>query len=602
MSDVIQLLPDAIANQIAAGEVVQRPASVVKELLENAIDSGANEIQLSIEHSGKTMIQVQDNGCGMSMTDARMCFERHATSKIKKVDDLFDIHTFGFRGEAMASIGAVAKVDLKTRQESDEIGTQLIVEDSRVLSQEPVAVNGGTCTTVRNLFFNVPARKNFLKSNKVEQKHITDEFIRVALSRPDIALKYNSDKELIYDLKAGSFKKRIIQLFGKQYEAQLIDIKEETQIVKIEGFVATPEMARKTRGDQYFLANGRFVKSPYFNHAIIGAFEGLLPDDTYPAYFIKLTLDPARIDVNVHPTKTEVKFEDERAIYSILQTAVRKALNDFHVAPVIDFDEDRANLDNWMKGGSVFGAGQNTGTPTHKDETSTASWTPPTIKQAEGQPQRKWQSLYEGLGQDAQQSHFNTARPGEEQSVKVPFQIANKYLASAIKSGLMLIHQNRAHQRILYEKFRLSMNTGEARCQKKLFPEVVQLNTAQFKTISSHFDEINALGFDASAFGNNAVIVNGVPEAIAKESSENVIRGLADDLVNEKAGDTLSLGDKMAKSLAKSAAIKTGKSLNTDEIRSLIDQLFACEEPYFAIDGGSTIHTVSLDELDDKFN
>lgn len=618
MSDIIQLLPDAIANQIAAGEVVQRPASVVKELLENAIDAGATEIQLMIENAGKTFIQVQDNGKGMSTTDARMCFERHATSKIKKVDDLFAIHTFGFRGEAMASIGAVARVHLKTKRAEDEIGTEIQIEDSKVQSQQPVATKTGTCTTVKNLFFNVPARKNFLKTNKVEQKHITNELVRVALTQPSIAFKYISDKEVIYELKPGSFKKRVVQLFGKQYESELIDVNEETQIVKISGFVASPEMARKTRGDQYFLANGRFVKSPYFNHSIMGAFDGLLPDDSYPAYFLKMDLDASRIDVNVHPTKTEVKFEDEKAIYSILQTSIRKALNDFHVAPVLDFDQDKANLESWMRNSPFPNLDvkpqENTGGSSSSGKSSTSSWSPPSTGAyqkpvQQGTPQRTWQSLYESQQKEPQNLRVSGASasssspsvPESDRSDKAPFQIANKYIASAIKSGLMLIHQNRAHQRILYEQFKETIGKGVSKTQKKLFPEVVQLNSQQYQSLKAVLEEVNALGFDIESFGNNAVIVNGVPEEIANEVAEDVVRKLADDVDEKEVNDSLSLKDRMAKSLARSAAIKSGKPLNTEEMKSLINQLFACTEPYFGMNGGTTIQVFSTDELDSKF-
>jgi len=604
MSDVIQLLPDAIANQIAAGEVVQRPASVVKELLENAIDAGATEVQLMVENAGKTFIQVQDNGKGMSTTDARMCFERHATSKIKKVDDLFDIHTFGFRGEAMASIGAVAKVHLKTKREEDELGTEINIEDSKVHSQQPIATKTGTCTTVKNLFFNVPARKNFLKSNKVEQKHITNELIRVALTQPSIAFKYVSDKEVLYDLKPGNFKKRVVQLFGKQYESNLIDVNEDSRIVNISGFVASPELARKTRGDQYFLANGRFVKSPYFNHSIMGAFDGLLPDDSYPAYFLKMELSPSRIDVNVHPTKTEVKFEDEKAIYSILQSSIRKALNDFHVAPVLDFDQDKANLESWMRNSPFPNTDvepENHGSSSRPATATT--WIPPSFQKTEqGSAQRNWQALYEQQQNNESRPPANPIAVSDDQrSDKAPFQVANKYIASAIKSGLMLIHQNRAHQRVLYEQFRATIGLGKSKTQRKLFPEVVQLNAAQFKALSAVLDQVNALGFDLASFGNNALIVNGVPEEIGNESAEDLVRKLADDVEEGEVNDSLSLGDRMAKSLARSAAIKTGKSLNTEEMKSLINQLFACQEPYFGISGGTTIQVFSTDELDSKF-
>jgi DNA mismatch repair protein MutL len=614
MSSIIELLPDAIANQIAAGEVVQRPASVVKETLENALDAGATEIQLSIQDAGKSMIQIIDNGQGMNETDARMCFERHATSKIKKVDDLFNIHTFGFRGEAMASIGAVARVELKTKQANDELGTEILIEDSRVLSQQPTATKNGTCITVKNLFFNVPARKNFLKSNKVEIRHITDEFVRAALSRPDVAFKFYVDNDLTYDLKAGNFKKRIIQLFGKAYQQALVEVKEESAIVKISGYVATPDLARKTRGDQFFLANGRFIKSPYFNHSVIGAFENLVPDGYYPAYFLKFELEPSKLDVNVHPTKTEVKFEDEKAIYAILSAAIKKALNDFHVAPVIDFDQDKANLESWMQGS---GSKQQvdfqsfTGSKNTASTGSGTSWTPPAyLNKQPAQGATNWKSLYEGLENTGREKHqsFETkpqtkslAGLVELESDKKPFQLANKYLVSTIRSGLLLVHQNRAHERILYEKFSLSIKEGKSKTQKKLFPEVVQLNATQYKAIMSCLSHINEIGFELSSFGNNAILVNGMPEEVADDSCELVVRKMADEFSRENSDDTLSLKDGLAKSLAKGAAIKTGKTLSQQETLAIIEQLFACKEPYYSLDGRPTLQVISVDELDTKF-
>lgn len=614
MSSIIQLLPDAIANQIAAGEVVQRPASVVKETLENALDAGASEIQLSIQDAGKSMIQIFDNGQGMNETDARMCFERHATSKIKKVADLFSIHTFGFRGEAMASIGAVARVELKTKQANDELGTEIFIEDSSVLSQQPIATKNGTCITVKNLFFNVPARKNFLKSNKVEIRHITDEFVRAALSRPDVAFKFYVDNDLTYDLKGGNFKKRIIQLFGKAYEQALVEVKEESAIVKISGYVATPDLARKTRGDQFFLANGRFIKSPYFNHSVVGAFENLIPEGYYPAYFLKLELETSKIDVNVHPTKTEVKFEDEKAIYAILSAAIKKALNDFHVAPVIDFDQDKANLESWMQGS---GSKQQvnfqsfTGSNNAASRGSSTSWTPPAyLNKQPAQGANNWKSLYEGLENTGHEKHQSFETKSQTKSLaglidldsdKKPFQLANKYLVSTIRSGLLLVHQNRAHERILYEKFSLSIKEGKSKTQKKLFPEVVQLNATQYKVIMSCLSHINEIGFELSSFGNNAILVNGMPEEVADDSCELVVRKMADEFSKENSDDTLSLKEGLAKSLAKGAALKTGKTLSQRETLALIEQLFACKEPYYSIDGRPTLQVISVDELDTKF-
>ncbi|MBI1185627.1 DNA mismatch repair endonuclease MutL [bacterium] len=614
MSNIIQLLPDAIANQIAAGEVVQRPASVVKEVIENAIDAGATEIQLSLQNAGKTLIQIIDNGGGMSETDARMCFERHATSKIKKIDDLFDIHTFGFRGEAMASIAAVARVELKTRQAQNELGTEIIIEDSRVLQQNPVATKTGTTITVRNLFFNVPARKNFLKSNKVELRHIYDEFTRASITQPQIGFKLIVENELQFDLRPGSFKKRVVQLFGKNYEQNLVEVSESSEIVSITGFVATPEMARKSRGDQYFLANGRFIKSPYFNHAILTAFEGLIAEDSYPAYFLQLQIDPRRIDVNVHPTKTEVKFEDEKSIYAILLSSIRKALNDFHVAPAIDFDEDRSNIDRWMSNNphSKFqfnpppvnsgNAGKSTGAAP-----KTEGWKEPLWSRPQNEPSRQnWQTLYEQSA-NTQDTSNPTApvRLLQQESLaggeRKPFQMGNKFLVATIKSGLIIVHQNRAHQRILFERFNRQMQENKSKTQKKLFPEVVQLNSAQYRIMLGQLSTLNQAGFDMGSFGNNALIVNGVPEEISDENSELIIKRLADEFLADENRDSLSLKDNMAKYLAKSAAIKSGKTLNSNEVSALIDQLFACKEPYFALDGHPTLQLISMEELEQKF-
>ncbi|MFY0673792.1 MAG: DNA mismatch repair endonuclease MutL [Bacteroidia bacterium] len=617
MSSIIELLPDAIANQIAAGEVVQRPASVVKETLENALDAGATEIQLSIQEAGKSMIQIIDNGKGMNETDARMCFERHATSKIKKVDDLFNIHTFGFRGEAMASIGAVARVELKTKQAHDELGTEILIEDSRVLSQQPAATKNGTCITVKNLFFNVPARKNFLKSNKVEIRHISDEFVRAALSRPDVAFKFYIDNDLTYDLRSGNFKKRVIQLFGKAYEKAMVEVKEDSAIVKISGYVATPEMAKKTRGDQFFLANGRFIKSPYFNHSVVGAFEKLIPEGYYPAYFLKFELEPSKLDVNVHPTKTEVKFEDDKAIYAILSAAIKKALNDFHVAPVIDFDQDKANLEHWMQGSN---SSKNIGFSAHASSKESLTnkvssiWTPPAyLNQQPAQGASNWKSLYQGLentGHEKGNHLQNVEREKPSASLKSlvdfeidkkPFQLANKYLVSTIRSGLLLVHQNRAHERVLYEKFSKSIKEGKSKTQKKLFPEVVQLNANQYKAIMACLNQINDIGFELSSFGNNAILVNGLPEEVSDDSCELVVRKMADEFSKDNTDDTLSLKDSLAKSLAKGAAIKTGKTLSQQEVLAIIEQLFACKEPYYSIDGKQTLQVMSIDELDNKF-
>ncbi|MBI3143369.1 MAG: DNA mismatch repair endonuclease MutL [Bacteroidetes bacterium] len=603
MADIIKLLPDSIANQIAAGEVVQRPASVVKELLENAVDAKATDIQTMIWNAGKTGIQIVDNGVGMSETDARMCFERHATSKIRDVHDLFNIGTFGFRGEAMASIAAVARVELKTRREENPLGTELIVEDSRLLGQQPVATAKGTSISVKNLFFNVPARKNFLKSDRIENRHITDEFIRAALAMPQIGFKLFIDNDLLYDLRPGNLKKRIIQLFGKAYEENLVELREQSDIVTIGGYVAGPSMARKSRGDQYFITNGRYIRSAYFNHCVQGAFDGLVAADSYPAFFISLQVPPNRIDVNVHPTKTEVKFEDERAIYAMLNAAIRKSINEYHLAPVLNFDQDRATIESWARplGNSKFqfAGGDNSRASTGNH----TSWAPPTGTRQSQAQHSNWKDLF-----DIPPNH-DTATPAQQpawkadisQVLRQPLQVGLKYLVIPIKSGLAVVHQARAHQRVLFEQFCHKLDKGKLASQKKLFPEVVQLGAVQFKNLHTYFAQLKGMGIDLDVFGNNALIVNGMPEELVEANVEEVLTQMAQDLSNDLSHDSLSVSHMLARSLALGAAIKTGKTMQSEEAASLIDQLFACKEPYFGLDGKPTIVVLPIDELDNKF-
>lgn len=603
MADVIKLLPDSIANQIAAGEVVQRPASVVKELLENAVDATATEIQTMIWNAGKTAIQIVDNGMGMSETDARMCFERHATSKIRDVNDLFNIGTFGFRGEAMASIAAVARVELKTRREENPLGTELIVEDSRVIGQQPVATAKGTSISVRNLFFNVPARKNFLKSDRIENRHITDEFVRASLSVPHIGFKLFIDNDLIYDLRPGSFKKRVVQLFGKAYEENLVELREQSDIVTIGGFVASPAMARKSRGDQYLITNGRFIRSPYFNHCVQGAFDGLLPADSYPAFFITLQVPPTRVDVNVHPTKTEVKFEDERAIYAMLNSSIRKSINDYHLAPVLNFDQDRATIESWAKPPGNSKLQFTGGDALQGKKGNRGTWTPPSGTRESQAQHSNWKDLFDIP--PAQESKPLTQEPAWKadlaQPLRHPLQVGFKYLVIPIKSGLAVVHQARAHQRVLFEQFCQKLDKGAVHTQKKLFPEVVQFSTVQFRNIREYLVQLKQLGFDLDIFGGNALIVNGVPEELIETNAEALLTHLAEGLGENPVNDSLSASQRLARSLAQGAAIKTGKSMHSEEASSLIDQLFGCKEPYYGLDGRPTIVVLPIDELDNKF-
>lgn len=609
MPDFIKLLPESIANQIAAGEVVQRPASIVKELLENSLDAKADKIQLIIQDAGKGLIQVIDNGSGMNETDARMCFERHATSKITKVDDLFDIHTFGFRGEAMASIAAVARVELKTKPYDTDLGTEVIIEDSEVQRHEPVATKPGTSISVKNLFFNVPARKNFLKSNPVERRHIQDEFIRAAISRPDVGFRLTVDNETVFDLQAGSFKKRVIQLFGKAYDSRLISVQENTDLVKVDGFVASPEMAKKKRGDQYFLANGRFIKSGYFNHAVQNAFEGLIPQDQHAAFFIRLSIDPKRIDVNVHPTKTEVKFDDERSIYSILLSSIKKSLAQHHIAPAIDFDQDQANISSWMSRGNSdksFGR-EAVHSPSHSGSSSSSFGG---FQQPQKNDTRNWQALFDQQEQSRKASASMeqnegtgfSGNMGDGEDKKVPFQFGRKFIAVPVKSGLMVINQQRAHERILFEQFLSALQEDRGSVQRKLFPEVVELSPTEHQTIISMKDNLLLAGFDLDAFGKNAIIVNGLPQGLDDEKTEELIKNLVAELSYAEKNDSLSQQQRVAKSLASSACIKSGKILSANEMQSLIDQLFACKEPHISADNKKTLLKLSLEDFDRKLD
>ena len=612
MSDIIQLLPDNIANQIAAGEVVQRPASVVKELLENAIDAGATDIKLIVKDSGKSLIQVVDNGKGMSFTDARMAFERHATSKIRKAEDLFAIKTMGFRGEAMASIAAVSQVEMKTRRNEDELGIMLQVEASELKKQEPIATPEGTSTCVKNLFYNIPARRNFLKSNSVEMRHIVDEFQRVALANSEIAMTLFQNDMEVYKLSAGKLSKRIVGLFGKKYQDQMAACEEETDLLRVYGYVGKPEFARKTRGEQFFFVNDRFIKSNYLNHAVMTAFEGLLQDSTYPFYTLFIEIDPKHIDINVHPTKTEIKFDDERAVYAIIKAAIRQAIGMHNIAPAIDFSQD-VNFASFR--------------PDTKPSTAITS------KQDRDYAQFKtfekkadtsqWEKLYEGLKQDiykeeqdnvqmdihpeAQQtitlgSSINAQMEPKPESSKSYFQIHGKYVATQVKSGLMMIDQQAAHERILFEKFLQQLSQRSGASQQSLFPQTLELNPADFSLIQDIRSELSAIGFDFSDFGNNAIVINGVPADLKTGNEKEIFEGFLEQFKHNQAELNISNDENIARAIAKRSALKSGSMLTQEEMSSLIDQLFACKNPNYAPDGRKTTFILELEKIDRFFN
>lgn len=614
MSDIIQLLPDAIANQIAAGEVIQRPASVVKELLENSIDAGSSNITLIVKEAGKVLIQVVDDGAGMSHTDARMCFERHATSKIKAAEDLFRIRTKGFRGEAMASIAAVAQVEMKTRQAEEELGTLIQIDASVVKKHEPEACPIGTSTCVKNLFFNIPARRNFLKSNPVEMKHIIDEFQRVAMAHPDVSFSLFQNDLEVYSLKSGKLSHRIVGLFGKNYQKQLTPCQEETPLIAIEGYLGKPEFAKKTRGEQYFFVNKRFIKSNYLHHAVKTGFAGLIPEDTHPFYVLFIDIDPRHIDVNVHPTKTEIKFDDERTIYGLMKAAVKQSLGFHNIAPSLNFEHD-TNVELKM----------------NRDELLSGDFSSQKDYQREKQyvrfdnlksgNQQHWERMFNGLEREELpevdpveredrvvtfSSAANTL-PSKNSSLegektKVSFQLHNTYIVSQIKSGMLLIDQQAAHERIMYEKYRKSIGQSSIASQQLLFPQTIELNPADYELVMELQEEIKALGFIFESFGKNSLIIRGIPSDLSGSNEKAVFEGLLEQYKFNKSELSLDSRENLARSLARQSGLKAGEALTQEEMKAIVDQLFACENPNYAPNGQLTFFILDLGKIASFFN
>ncbi|MGJ1268785.1 DNA mismatch repair endonuclease MutL [Sphingobacterium spiritivorum] len=625
MSDIIQLLPDAVANQIAAGEVVQRPASAVKELIENAIDAGADKIKLIVKDAGKSMIQVIDNGCGMSVTDARLCFERHATSKIRKAEDLFAIRTMGFRGEAMASIAAIAHIELKTRRVEDELGTVIEIEGSKITDQHPEALSPGTSISVKNLFFNIPARRNFLKSNSVEMRHIIDEFQRVALAHPEIFFSLHSDGNEVYHLPAETLKQRIVHLLGNNYNQRLVPVEEETSIITINGFIGKPEFAKKTRGEQFFFVNKRFIKDPYLNHAVLNAYEEILAADSYPLYVLFIDIDPAKIDINVHPTKTEIKYEDDKAIYAILRSAIKRSLGRYNIAPTLDFDQEtgfsnmisQKPLDEIQAPTINFNPDFNPFEPGYKESASKSrsdNYTSGFEKKA-GIPQN-WDTLYQITESEvttSTQLPLLPAEPEEEDiDINVPevsvqqskqfFQLHNRFIVSQIHSGFMIIDQQAAHERILFEQFQAHLEQNQGISQQSLFPQTIDLNSADHALMEEILPEIQSLGFQLRPFGKTTYIVDGIPADLGSNVNEvAIIERLLEDFKHNKSELKLNKRENLARSLAKSAAIKPGTLLDNQAMAELIDRLFACESPNISLYGKPIIITFTMSELLEKF-
>ncbi len=595
MADIITLLPDSIANQIAAGEVIQRPASAVKELLENAVDAGATSIKLIIADAGKSLITVIDNGKGMSETDARMAFERHATSKIKKIDDLFTIKTMGFRGEALASIAAVAQVTLKTKRQDDEVGTLIEVENSQVIKQEPCACNVGTTITMKNLFFNVPARRNFLKSNAAELKHIIDEFIRVAMSFPEIFFSLTSNEQQVFHLETGSIKQRVLQILGNHYNAKLVAVNEQTDYMNIFGFVGKPEAAKKTRGDQYFFINNRFIKSAYLNHAVNSAFDNMLAKDSFPSYVLFIDLDPSQIDINVHPTKQEIKFEDEKIVYAFVQAAVKHALAQFSIAPSLDFtlNAEIQSLDAVAKPFTTAKKEATTTSPIFK--TFTGKHQAHKIEPNEKSELSHWKDFFtkkETTTEQVIEQKTITQDPSLLHSLpkfaNTYIQIHNTYIIAANNNGFMLVHQQHAHERVLYEKYTAQSHSKQPATQKSLFPITLSLATADAILLEDLLPEIIAIGYQIEPFGNNTFIIQGIPADITAGNEKHSIELLLEQFKHFSSEIKYSKREKIVRCLSRQHAIKAGTYLTQKEMQVLIESLFMCSTPNITPTGHPT--------------
>ena len=615
MSSIIQLLPDHVANQIAAGEVVQRPASVVKELLENAVDAKATDIKLIIKDAGKALVQVIDNGLGMSVTDARLCFERHATSKIRQAEDLFSLHTKGFRGEALASIAAIAHVEMKTKQDQEELGNHIIIEGSKFVSQEPAVLPKGTSFAVKNLFYNIPARRNFLKSETVEFRHVVDEFQRVALAHPNIYFTMYHNGSEMFNLPNSNFRQRIVNIFSGKTNEKLVPVQEETEIVTIQGFVGKPEFAKKNKSEQFFFVNDRYIKSGYLHHAVMNAYDGLLPNGAQPSYFIYLNVPPNTIDINIHPTKTEIKFDDEQALYAILRSAIKHSLGQFNVAPALDFDRD-PNLDtpyDYQNKNAEYPTVQvdRTYNP-FSDEKQSSPFSGGASSYKKAETTQSWESLYVGLKQDTLEvenftfeneevtaSFFDEKE--EEQVAKHTYQIQKKYIVSPIKSGMVIINQHRAHQRVLYEQFLTNMTVHQASSQQLLFPLQFHFSANEMKIITELQPALENTGFVFETLNEEYLQISGIPANTSESEVASVLEQLISDLQDGIPDSSFSQNDTIAKSMAKSLAVKTGTYLTEKEQENLVNNLFACKDPNVSPFQKPTFITMRVEDIDKRF-
>lgn len=596
--DIIKLLPDSVANQIAAGEVIQRPASVVKELMENAIDAGATQVDLVVRDAGRTLISVADNGCGMSETDARLCFERHATSKIRCADDLFSIRTMGFRGEALASIAAVAQVELSTRRKEDNVGTKIRIEGSKVLEQSPKPMSAGSSFMVKNLFFNVPARRNFLKSNDAELRHINDEFFRVTMMNPQVGFSYISNDKELFHLYPGTLKQRIVGLFGKDYDSKLLPVNQVTESVAINGFIVKPEFLKKTRGEQYFFVNSRFIKHSYLHHAVENAYKELIPQDCFPGYFLDIQIDPKEIDINIHPTKTEVNFIDIKLIYAIMHSAVRKAIGQNNLAPMLDFDID-PNL------GIDFGEASRMDRPLVQPKVDfNPSFNPFKVTPIHHQ-NKNWRIAYDTsgdvVGNSVLDKSDNASDVLSDDSRSLFIQLQQSYIVTAVKSGLLVVDQNLAHQRILYEKYLREMDNSSNASQQELFPQHVSLNVNDASILRNIKPELERIGFRLEEMNPYTFIINGTPTDCKGTDAVSVIERIIDD---NKTCAVVGVSERklsLARSLAAQMAVKPGQPLNACEMQDIIDRLFGCAVSEIAPNGKKIFTIIHSDEIKNRF-
>jgi DNA mismatch repair protein MutL len=612
--DIIQLLPDHIANQIAAGEVIQRPASAVKELLENAVDAGATEIQLIIQDAGKQLLQVIDNGKGMSETDARMAFERHATSKIKEIEDLFRIKTMGFRGEALASIAAVAQVELKTKRAEDTTGTSIEIENSVVKKQEPVAIPTGTSIAMKNLFFNVPARRNFLKSNAAEMRHIVDEFIRVSMAYPEIFFSLSANGQQMFHLEKGTLKQRIVQILGNQYNAKLVTVQEHTDYMNIRGFIGKPETAKKTRGDQYFFVNNRFIKSAYLNHAVASAFQEMIASDSFPTYVLFIDLEPSQVDVNVHPTKQEIKFEDEKIVYAFVQSAVKHALAQFSITPTLDFDLDPGiqQLDAVSKPFTEQKKSEASSSSLY--QTFTQKHAAHKIDPGNKAELRHWKDFYTaGSPKTDDRGEITVNTQAEVQPLSnvnyhpsaIPeqdfTQLHNTYIVAATNKGIILIHQQNAHERILFERYQIAMSGSAVATQRSLFPATLNVSPQDAVMLNEIIPDLHQLGYHVEPFGKNTFVIQGTPADVEQGNESFAIELLLEQIKHFSSDVKFSRREKLIRSLAQQHSIKAGKALAQKEMKQLVEDLFQCTQPNVTALGNPTYTELKKEELEKLF-